>query len=249
MASIANRDEMVEYLTRLTSNDSQPSRVRVDVEDDLWNDVVDRAIEKYSDDKPKTVRREVNGDGTVFRWVLEDTIPSSEFSQTFSTLVDVRVSDDDTDTRTEELLVRDDDYTLEQDSSDKHVVTMLHRTPGATENIVFYFTIQHTITDITTSIPLRDRRAVADLAASYVYEMYADRAASDFDVETGESGDISDLASIYESRAEKRLKMYNSHIRNMSEGPAPVGSVESWRSEHPISGPRFSHNQRRRGER
>lgn len=254
MAVLDSYEKWDEYVQRLVSNNRQPSRIRLDLEDNNLRDLIGEAIQTYSRLRPRILRHKLDGDGTAFQWVLETEIVTvgKEYDKDFSSVHKVWYTDDSVDERIPMELHEEDDFEIKLRTDDNHDFVLWSRTPASTENVEIEYTRVHTVSDTEVTIPLDDRHAVCNLVASLVFEMFADRAASDYDAETGESGELSTMSDQYEERGIRRKKLYELHLSGQTEltNPAPIAVSSKMVSRSRLTGERrFSHNIPRRRDR
>lgn len=248
MPAPANYDDFAARVLRECSNSAQPKKIRIGPEDGSLRDVIEAALREYSDDRPDEGKASLSGNGSTFEFTLNTLI--SDWTTKWSRVLRLRLVSTDASERREAPLAEGQDFEvlITTDIPSKDVLRILDITPGTTEKLDVYYSRIHTLTDTATSVPSGDMDALINLACSNLFLLYAERATSAVDIETGESNRLSGLDREYSDRAESRRARYNTHIFGNAEGKlGAVGAHAVW-YPRPGSEP-ITHSINRRGTR
>lgn len=241
-------DEFADRVMRECANANQPLKVRLESSDPVQRDAIEAALREYSDDRPDEGKASLAGNGSTFEFTLNTLI--ADWTAKWSKVLRARIVSTDASERRELVLAEDQDFEvlITTDLPSKDVLRLLDLTPGTNEKLEIYYTRLHTLTATATSVSSGDMDALVNLAASNVFLLYAERATSAVDIETGESNRLAGLDGEYSSRAESRRARYNQHIFGNPEGkPGAIGAHAVW---YPRPGfEPLSHPIRRRGTR
>lgn len=186
------------------------------------------AVTRYSGTRPRVVSAVASGTGTAYDFSLP-----SGWVDGFSRLVRVEhpfgatngsraphvVFDAADPNAPAEVEIVRVDATVEK-------IRFLTLTPASgTGNVLLLYTVPHAVTATASTVPVYDEQAVAVLAAAYACEMVASKYAETKDAAiAADAVDYRSRSREYADRAERLLKIYDSHV---GAAHAP-GAVVEW---------------------
>jgi len=193
---------------------------------------INKAVKRYSGDRPRIVPEDVDGDGG-FDYPVADL---ASWDDEFSSIKSVEYPVDDTEAAA--AVLQDDAWCIYRTPAGK-VLRFLEDTPDADDDIRITYTALHLCTDAQSTIPGVDEEAVQMLAAALFCEMLATYYSQDQDSTIGaDSVDHKSKADQYSRRAKTYRAEYFSHL-GIKEGEALPASVTrdqdmaaSWGSDH-----------------
>ena len=192
---------------------------------------IDRAIERYSQDRPREIVATASGDGSVFDFALP-----SAWVEGFSRLVRIEYPFPPATGQREPNVVFDGDAPNEpeevqivQATSSAKKLRFMSVTPASgTDNILIVYTGLHTVhasDSAQTTVRASDEKALALLVASIACEMVASKYAETKDAAYAvDAVDYRSRSSEYAARARQLLRQYLVHVGGDPEAQVPAAS-------------------------
>lgn len=197
---------------------------------------IDRALERYSQDRPRKVYATASGDGTAY----EFDAPTG-WVEDFSELLEVHYPDPPATGQREPNVIVDAAAPNEpeavkalKNASGVTKLRFMADTPvSGTANIRWVFTGLHTVhatTAASTTVIASDEEALAMLVASVACEMVASKYAETKDAAFSvDSVDFRSKSSEYAARARQLLKSYQTHMgMGLDEPPRAASGTVDW---------------------
>ena len=182
------------------------------------------ALAEYNRRRPNQARDEQTGDGSYFLDVPDD------WEEGFSTLIRL----DELDSEDVPTEIRRNRIQLEQRPS---LAPRLMRTYGYFEIGVTYrvaYTLKHTITAHSSSVPSEDKGAVMDLAASYACTRLAAAYAQSVDPQIGTvTIDYKSKTQEYRQLAKDYLAAFD-RVMTTRQSATGLGKMKTWTRESPL---------------
>lgn len=197
---------------------------------------IDRALERYSQDKPRKVYATASGDGTTY----EFSVPT-DWVEDVSELLEVHYPDPPATGQREPNIVFDASAPNEpasvralKNASGVTKIRFMDDTPvTGTNNIRFVFTGLHSVhasVAASTTVYGSDEEALAMLVASFACEMVASKYAETKDAAFSvDSVDFRSKSSEYAARARQLAKGYTTHMGiGLDEPPRAASGTVDW---------------------
>lgn len=213
---------------------------------------IDRALERYSQDKPRRIYATASGDGSTY----EFSVPTG-WVEDVSELLEVHYPDPPATGQREPNVIFDASAPNEpatvrplKNASGVTKLRFMEDTPvSGTNNVRFVFTGLHSVhaTDATlTTVYGSDEEALAMLAASVACEMVASKYAETKDAALGvDSVDFRSKSTEYAARARQLLKGYQTHMGiGLDEPPRAASGTADWDQAMIHGGDRLIHRRR-----
>lgn len=193
---------------------------------------IERALEKYSHDRPREIVATASGDGSAIDFALptgwvEGFSELKRVEYPFPPATGQRVPNVvfDADDASEPAEVR----IVQATASAKKIRFMTLTPETGTDNILLEFTGLHTVhasDSASTTVRGSDERALALLVASYACEMIASKYAETKDATFSvDSVDFRSKSAEYAARARQLRKDYTSHVGGDPDAPGGVSSA------------------------
>lgn len=216
---------------------------------DQYADAVRAALAMYSKHRPRTLVEDLAGDGDYDYDLPDDWVEGSSSLKTVEHPAGQR----------EPIVLEAEDYTLYQ-TADATVLRFLQLIPVAGETIRLTFTAPHVIDDTTTTVPVNDANAVADLAASVACEWLSSRfSQSGEPTLQADSADHTSKARDFALRATAFRNQYYDYMglprpgaktsdgrEASSASVAAASAVRDWDTDLSTGDDRLTHPRRRR---
>lgn len=196
-----------------------------------------RAVDAYSAHRPRVMVKDYNGDGSTYKLTLP-----SDWEQDFSTIQSVEYPQGD---RIPTFLDADE-YDVRNDTEAVKVIWLFDLTPASGKKTRVTYTIRHTLSDVTSTIPGADESIVTRLAASYACEALAAIYAQTSDpLLSADTVNYRSKSQEYRDLAKQYRKGYDDRMGAAESLQAAGGYVE-WDTLDQTGFDRIYHPRRRR---
>jgi len=210
-----------DYRVKLNAVLQDDAQLLSSSEKDLF---INEAVRTYSADRPRKQVHEITGDGAAYDFQLPN-----DWETGFSQVLEVEYPAGEQ----EPVYLDDNDWTVYQSISGE-VFRFLSEVPGNGEKALLTYTVSHTLTASTSTIPDSDMDAVVNLAGALCCFALSRKLNQTMDATLeADSVNLWRQASHYERKGNRLLELYTAHLEGRRvTAPATVSGsyrvLPSW---------------------
>lgn len=197
-----------------------------------------RAVDAYSAQRPRVMVKDYSGDGSTYKFTLP-----SDWEQEVSTIQSIEYPQGD---RIPTFLDADE-YDVRNDTEAVKVIWLFTLTPASGKKARVTYTIRHTLSDATSTIPGADESIVTLLTASYACEALAAIYAQTSDpLLSADTVNYRSKSQEYRDLAKQHKKGFDERIGAGIDAVQAAGGYVEWDTLDQTGFDRIYHPRRRR---